>query len=115
VSSFSLDRVLLFIGLPLGIFVGLPLVMFAVHMATLSEGEKQDLTEAAKDLNGRIYTARIVCGRGRKPHLVRVHGRSRDDARQKIESQVRRCDVEMLETESDPIWQEALRSARQSR
>ncbi len=94
------------------LFVGLPLIMFSVHVATLPEEKKQELSEAAKDLNGRIYTARITCGRGRSEHVMRVHGRSRDDAKRKVEAQLQRCDVEMLETESAPIWQEALRSAQ---
>ena len=93
------------------LFVGLPLVMFLGHIATLPEEAKQDLAEAGRELNGRIYTARITCNRGRE-HVMRVHGRSRADARRKIEAQVRRCTVEILETASGPIWQKALRSAR---
>ena len=92
------------------LFVGLPLVMFFVHLATMPDDARQDLAEAAKELNGRIYTARIDCGRGRREHVVRVHGRTRDDARRKIEARVPRCDVEMMKNASAPIWQEALRS-----
>lgn len=92
------------------LFFGLPLAVFAMNIATLSDDAKQDLTEAAKDLNGRIYTARINCKRSRNDHFVRVHGRSPDDARRKIQTQVRQCDVEILETASEPIWQKALRS-----
>ena len=93
------------------LFVGLPLIMLSVHIATLAEDDKQKLSEAAKDLNGRLYTARITCGRSGQDHVMRVHGRSRDDARRKIESQFRRCRVEMLDGESAPIWQKALREA----
>lgn len=85
--------------------------MFSAHIATLPDDAKQELTEATKDLNGRIYTARILCGRGRRDHVVRVHGRSRDDARRKIKAQVRQYEVEVSETASAPIWQKALRSA----
>lgn len=94
------------------LFVGLPLVLFSTHVATLPEDAKTDLSEAAKDFNGRIYNARIICrgGRGEREHVMRVHGRSREDARQKIERQLKRCNVEILDGESAPIWQEALRS-----
>jgi hypothetical protein len=93
------------------LLVGLPLIMFIVHIATLPNDAKRDLTDSAKDFNGRIYTARIDCKRGRGDHFVRVHGRNRDDARRKIQGQVRRCDVELIKTASDSVWQKTLRSA----
>ena len=93
------------------LFIGLPMIIFSVHLATLPEEAKHGLAEAAKDFNGRIYTARISCGRGRQDHVMRVHGRTRDDARRKITAQLRTCNVEILETASAPIWQKALRSA----
>lgn len=85
--------------------------MFSTHIATLPENAQQELSEVAKDLNGHIYTARISCGRGSSDHIMRVHGRSREDALSKIEAQLRRCDVEILEAEGAPVWQRALRSA----
>ena len=94
------------------LFVGLPMVMLGTHVATLSDGEKQALEEAGRDLNGRIYKARIYCPRSDQEHVMRVHGRSRDEARRKVEQQLRNCDVEMLDGASAPIWQEALRGAR---
>lgn len=93
------------------LFIGLPTIMLTAHLATLSETEKQGLTEAAKDMKGRIYRVRIDCGRTGNDHVMRVHGRSRDDARRKIEARLSNCNVEMLEGESAPIWQEAIRSA----
>ncbi len=94
------------------LFVGIPLVMLSTHIATLPDDAKEDLVETAKDLNGRIYTARISCGRGSQDHIIRVHGRSREDARNSLEEQLRKCSVEILEGESEPIWQKALREAR---
>ena len=94
------------------LFVGLPMVMLGTHVATLPDGEKQALEEAGRDLNGRIYKARIHCPRSDQEHVMRVHGRSRDEARRKVQQQLRHCDVEMLDGASAPIWQEALRGGR---
>lgn len=93
------------------LFVGLPMVMFGTHLATLPDEQRQELNEAAKDLNGRIYKARITCSRSSEPHVMRVHGRTRDDARRKIQRQLRNCDVEILEGASAPIWQKAIRDS----
>lgn len=101
-----------YIALYLGfLFIGLPLVMFSSHMATLSEDEKQALSEAAKDLKGRIYQARINCNELRPDHVTRVHGRDRGDALRKVQDQLPDCHVELLDAVSDPIWKEAIRKA----
>lgn len=92
------------------LFVGLPLAMSAIHLVTLPEDDRHDLAEAAKDLNGRIYQARISCNARHDAHVMRVHGRDREDARRKLQDRLPRCDVELLEGESDPIWKEAIRS-----
>jgi hypothetical protein len=92
------------------LLVGLPLIMTIVHMANLPAEAKLELTETAKTLNGRIYSVRIDCNTGGDDHIVRIHGRSKEEARHKIQDQVERCDVEVLETVSGPIWKEVLRS-----
>ena len=91
--------------------VGLPIVMFGAHVATLPEDARRDLKEAGEDRNGRIYNARIYCPRSDREHVMRVHGRSREEARRKVAGQLRNCDVEMLDGASAPIWQEAVREA----
>ena len=93
------------------LFVGLPVVMFSTYLVTLPNEARHELNEAAKDLNGRIYKARIYCPRSRSEHVMRVHGRSRDDARRKVANQLPRCDVEILDGASAPIWREAVREA----
>ena len=93
------------------LFVGLPMVMFGAHIATLPEEDRRDLNETVKDLNGRIYKARITCPRSGSDHVMRVHGRSREEARRKVAGQLRNCDVEMLDGASAPIWREAVREA----
>ena len=98
-------------GLYLFMLVGLPLVMTILHVANLPDDTKQQLTETAKTLTGHIYTVRIDCNTGSDEHIVRVHGRSKEEARNKIQDRLERCDVEVLETSKDPIWKEALRSA----
>ncbi len=98
------------IGLYLFMLFGLPLIMTIVHVTNLPDNEKLELTEAAKTLNGRIYTIRIECNKGRNDHIVRVYGQSREEARNKIHDRLERCDVEVLETSKDLIWKEALRS-----
>ncbi len=92
------------------LLLGLPLIGFTVHMATLSDEAKHGLSEAAKDLNGRIYQVQIACKRGSEPHVMQVHGRSPDEAKRKVEAQLPRCDVVLLDGASEPIWQKALRS-----
>ncbi len=93
------------------LFVGLPAVMFGAHIATMPDEDRQKLGEAAKDLNGRIYRARIYCPRSKSEHVMRVHGRTRDDARRKVQRQLQNCDVELLDGASAPIWQKAVREA----
>lgn len=92
------------------LLMGLPLIGFTVHMATLSDEDKHGLSEAAKDLDGRIYRVRIDCQRGIEPHIMRVHGRSPDAAKSKVQAQLPRCDVVLLDGASEPIWQKALRT-----
>ncbi len=93
------------------LFIGLPMVMFGTHLATMPDADRQKLRETAKDLNGRIYRARIYCPRSKNEHVMRVHGRTRDDARRKVQRQLQNCDVEILEGASAPIWQKAVRDA----
>lgn len=103
---------MIYLVLYLGVlFIGLPLVMMTGHIATMPEDEKEALVEAGKDIAGNIYRARIDCGSHSEPQVMRVHGRSAEDARGKIEAQLRRCSVEILEGETVPLWQEAIRSA----
>lgn len=92
-------------------FIGLPLVMMTHHVATLPEEAQHDLADAVKDLNGRIYQARISCHARRDDHIMRVHGRNPEDALRQLQDQLPRCDVEILDGASDPIWKEAVRSA----
>lgn len=91
------------------LFIGLPLIMFSNHMATLSDEEKQGLSEAVKDMKGRIYQARISCNEHTPDHVMRIHGRDRDGALSKLQDRLPDCDVEILEGSSDPIWKKALR------
>lgn len=102
-----MKHVVLYFGF---LFIGLPVLMFVGHIATLPNDERQQLSEVVEDLKGHIYTARIDC-KGGGEHVLRVHGRSRDDALSKLEAKARRCDVEIIDVDSEAIWKKALRSA----
>ena len=93
------------------LFVGLPMIMFTTHIVMLPDDQKQALAETAKDLNGRIYQARISCGRGSDDYIHKVHGRDPEDARRKMADQLPKCDIEIMDSGSAPIWLEAWRSA----
>ena len=90
------------------LFVGLPVIMTSVHLSTLDEPERRELSEGVRDLNRRIYTARIICD-GQPDHVMKVSGRTRESARRRLQDQLQRCNVVLEPGQSAPIWQEAIR------